>query len=623
MPPASQASKPVRGSVPAELASAAVDPVLVVVEPAAELEPAEVVVPDELDVGLDAAELPLAEPEAPVEDPELPVAAPELDVPELPLEEPEPEELGAELPEEPDFEPERGSTYCWSPADGPAARAAAGASSASATSARSKANVARGNLTGASIARVAPARGARPASAGRRGELANPCYTAAKARVLQDVLQPSRRQADIVCLVLGCSPPHRSGGPRRRLRLLSRRRHAASCAHEMLNRARHPRLKRQLAAAPVVWVLLLGSGLVTSSPGDLQGQIAANRSAATSLGAAIAGETAQINATAGGLQDAQHRLAAAQVQLASREADLSSVQRALLAARNRLVELENRLQRASLALASNLRAEYEGSQPDLVSVILEAHGFRELLEQVSFLRRMRHQDAQVIGTTRIARAAVAREATALAALEKRDRALAEQVLAQRNQIAALRAALLGRQIAQLAARSADEAKLRDLNARVNSLEERALAEARRAAAAGGPAVGGIAVDAGGMVQPPAGAPAAVAQVIAAGNAIATLPYIWGGGHGSFQASGYDCSGSVSYALAAAGLLSSPLDSTGFESWGAPGPGRWITVYANADHAFMVVAGWRFDTVALASGGTRWSQSMAAADGFVVRHPPGL
>jgi hypothetical protein len=115
----------------------------------------------------------------------------------------------------------------------------------------------------------------------------------------------------------------------------------------------------------------------------------------------------------------------------------------------------------------------------------------------------------------------------------------------------------------------------------------------------------------------------VRQVIAAGSAIATLPYIWGGGHGSFQASGYDCSGSVSYALAAAGLLSSPLDSTGFESWGDPGPGRWITVYANAGHAFMVVAGWRFDTVALAQTGTRWTQTMTSTAGFVARHPPGL
>jgi hypothetical protein len=126
-----------------------------------------------------------------------------------------------------------------------------------------------------------------------------------------------------------------------------------------------------------------------------------------------------------------------------------------------------------------------------------------------------------------------------------------------------------------------------------------------------------------MAQPPPGAPAAVAQVMAAGNAIATLPYLYGGGHGSFHADAYDCSGSVSYALAAAGLVSSPLDSTGFESWGEPGPGRWITVYANAGHAFMVVAGWRFDTVALASGGTRWTRTPGATAGFVARHPPGL
>jgi hypothetical protein len=126
-----------------------------------------------------------------------------------------------------------------------------------------------------------------------------------------------------------------------------------------------------------------------------------------------------------------------------------------------------------------------------------------------------------------------------------------------------------------------------------------------------------------MVQPPAGAPPAVAQVIAAGNAIATLPYVYGGGHASFHADGYDCSGSVSYALAAAGLVSAPMVSGDFESWGDPGPGRWITVYANADHVWMTVAGWRFDTVAQAEGGTRWAQGGGEFDGFVVRHPPGL
>ena len=115
----------------------------------------------------------------------------------------------------------------------------------------------------------------------------------------------------------------------------------------------------------------------------------------------------------------------------------------------------------------------------------------------------------------------------------------------------------------------------------------------------------------------------VARVIAAGDEIATRPYIWGGGHGSFVSSGYDCSGSVSYALHAAGLLSSPEASGGFESYGEAGPGRHITIYANAGHMFMVVDGKRFDTVALAESGSRWSNSMTSTAGYVVRHPAGL
>src|SRR5207248_6400655 len=244
-------------------------------------------------------------------------------------------------------------------------------------------------------------------------------------------------------------------------------------------------------------------------------------------------------ATAGGLADAQRRLSSLQDELTRREAQLRSVQDQLLAARDHLVKLENRLQRASHALAANLVASYEGGKPDLMSVILSSHGFSDLLEQVTFLRKIAHQDAQVVGDTRTARAEVSREANALVALEQRDRTLTNQILSQRNQVAALHAALLSRQISQLGARSTDAAKLHGLNGRLQKLEARAAAEARRAAAAGNAAVGGIAVDTGGMVKPPPGAPAAVAQVIAAGNAIATLPYIWGGGHGSFQASGYD------------------------------------------------------------------------------------
>jgi peptidoglycan hydrolase-like protein with peptidoglycan-binding domain len=116
----------------------------------------------------------------------------------------------------------------------------------------------------------------------------------------------------------------------------------------------------------------------------------------------------------------------------------------------------------------------------------------------------------------------------------------------------------------------------------------------------------------------------VARVIAAANEIATRPYVFGGGHGSFQSEGYDCSGSVSYALHGGGLLSSPEDSSALESYGEAGPGRYITIYANAEHAYMVIDGRRFDTVALAEDGTRWSSSSGDDGGnFVARHPDGL
>jgi peptidoglycan hydrolase-like protein with peptidoglycan-binding domain len=121
----------------------------------------------------------------------------------------------------------------------------------------------------------------------------------------------------------------------------------------------------------------------------------------------------------------------------------------------------------------------------------------------------------------------------------------------------------------------------------------------------------------------AGGEGVVGRVIAAADEIATRPYVWGGGHGSFVSDGYDCSGSVSYALHGGGLLSSPEDSSALESYGEAGAGRDITIYANSEHAFMVIDGKRFDTVALSETGTRWSDSMTSTAGYVVRHPAGL
>ena len=127
----------------------------------------------------------------------------------------------------------------------------------------------------------------------------------------------------------------------------------------------------------------------------------------------------------------------------------------------------------------------------------------------------------------------------------------------------------------------------------------------------------------GTAVAPEDAPEPVKRVIQAGNAIAKFPYKWGGGHGAWRDNGYDCSGSVSFALAGAGLLGSPLTSGGFMDWGAAGPGEWITIYANPGHIFMVVAGLRFDTSGQGRAGTRWQEAPRSTAGFVVRSVPGL
>ena len=131
---------------------------------------------------------------------------------------------------------------------------------------------------------------------------------------------------------------------------------------------------------------------------------------------------------------------------------------------------------------------------------------------------------------------------------------------------------------------------------------------------------------GGLAVAPLGAPAAVQEVIAAGNEIARLPYRYGGGHMTYEDTAYDCSGSISYVFAAAHLLDHTVVSGELENWGKPGPGKWITVFANAGHTFMYVAGLRFDTVALAETGSRWSDRSADEPDlktFSVRHPAGL
>jgi hypothetical protein len=144
----------------------------------------------------------------------------------------------------------------------------------------------------------------------------------------------------------------------------------------------------------------------------------------------------------------------------------------------------------------------------------------------------------------------------------------------------------------------------------------------------GQAIDAAGLGPGGLATVPPAAPARVAAIINAANSVARKPYVYGGGHGrladeTFVDSAYDCSGSVSFALAAAGLVDSPMDSSALARFGRAGPGRWVTIYANAGHAFMTVAGLRFDTSGRDAGGSRWQADSRTVAGFTVRHPAGL
>jgi cell wall-associated NlpC family hydrolase len=133
---------------------------------------------------------------------------------------------------------------------------------------------------------------------------------------------------------------------------------------------------------------------------------------------------------------------------------------------------------------------------------------------------------------------------------------------------------------------------------------------------------------GGLAVAPPSAPAQVQAIISAANQVARKPYVYGGGHGGgpeglFVDTAYDCSGSISYALAAAGLIESPMASGPMMTWGRKGKGDWVTIYANEGHAFMVVAGLRFDTSGMKQAGTRWQVAPRSVSGMVARHPRGL
>jgi len=365
---------------------------------------------------------------------------------------------------------------------------------------------------------------------------------------------------------------------------------------------------------------VLASLVLVQAPATGQG-LDAKRAEAQRLRAAVAAESARIARTAEGVADAQARVVALDARASRRLSQTVETRDELVRARARLTRLERRAATATRMLSNNLVAAYKAGTPDMVTVILNSHGFADLLERVRFYKRISDNNAKILDFTRRTRAEVAAEARRLDDLRRHYSELAREALDARDQANVIRTALLRRQADQIQRRDGVTARLVSVRADIDRIERaqaRAAAAARQAATATNEAPDVPAPSSGGS----GGSDDVVARVVAAANQIASTPYVWGGGHGGWASGGYDCSGSISYALAAGGLLSSPLTSGGFMSWGEPGPGRRITVYANAGHAFMIVDGRRYDTSALSQGGTRWSSAGRSTAGFVARHPPG-
>ncbi len=334
-----------------------------------------------------------------------------------------------------------------------------------------------------------------------------------------------------------------------------------------------------------------------------------------SLQESIDAQNARVNAIIAQESELRRKADAVQAELDERQRRLDRANAELNAEKQHLAEVRARLDRALVALEELLVEIYKSSSPDTLSVVLQSDSWQDLLTETEYLQRIQEYDESVVSRVRSLREEVEGSVALLAETQERIRATRDEVAARRAELATAQGEIAARHAQLVAARREREASLAALQAREKTLEKdlgtSVPGPGERAALINGEAVA------------PAGAPLAVKAVIEAANQINDRPYVWGGGHGSFEDSGYDCSGAVSFALHGGGLLSSPLDSGGFTAWGAPGAGSWITVYANYGHAYMTVAGLRFDTSLTGGNGPRWSTAMRSSSGFTARHPDGL
>jgi septal ring factor EnvC (AmiA/AmiB activator) len=352
----------------------------------------------------------------------------------------------------------------------------------------------------------------------------------------------------------------------------------------------------------------------------------------SALTATIAEQNREIDSMLGEVSELRRKQAAVAAELEEKQAELDAATAALEKEEAHLEEVRKKLHRALGVLSQRLVSIYESGSPDVVNAILESEDWSQMAAQTEYLSRIQSYDDEVVERVKTLRDEVRSAVDRLAKKRAEIEAARDAVAAMEEEVAAARKEAEARFADLKAAQAQRREALEVLESREEALGNNLAAISEQVASEGGDATTGqmpaplnpgqeAQVISESEASAPASAPQAVQDAVAAGNAIATTPYIWGGGHGSFESEGYDCSGAVSYALHGGGFLESPLDSTGLETWGEPGPGQWITVYANAEHAWMVIAGIAFDTVG--GPGPRWHNPWVdSPEGFVARHPAG-
>jgi septal ring factor EnvC (AmiA/AmiB activator) len=351
-----------------------------------------------------------------------------------------------------------------------------------------------------------------------------------------------------------------------------------------------------------------------------------------SLAETIAGQNRAIDSMIGEVSALRRRQAAVEAELREKQSQLEAATAALAAEEAHLEKVRAQLQRAVGVLRGRLVAIYEAGSPDIVNAILESEDWSQMAAQTEYLNRIQSYDDSVVERVKTLRDEVRSAVERLAAKRAETEEARDEVAAIEQEVAGARREAEARFGELKAAQAQRREALEALESREEALGNNLASISEQVAAEGGDATSGqmpaplnpgqeAEVISESEASAPASAPQAVKDAVAAANSIATTPYIWGGGHGSFESEGYDCSGAVSFALNGGGFLESPLDSTGLETWGEPGPGQWITVYANAEHAWMVIAGIAFDTVG--GPGPRWHNPWVdSPEGFVARHPAG-